>query len=166
MNRVFQTIEEMMTDRGYTSSNQILYKKTGEEDIIIIFVTETKLGINNIKQIKSTLDSNDISHCIVIYSNSITSFAKNNIDELQKMYTIELFCTKELSYNVTKHTLVPKHTIMPHKFKKQLLTTFNISEKKLPCISASDPICRYYNAPIGSLIKIDRNPGIYFRLVV
>ena len=166
MDKVKCTINEMMHDRGYSSNNDTVYTKDNHEDVMIIYTPENKLGINHVKQLKSTLDDNTINHCIVVYANTITSFAKNSIDEMQRDYEIELFSVKELAYNITKHALVPKHILMDNNFKKELLKTFKVHENKMPCISSKDPICKYYNAKVGTLIKIDRNPGIYFRIVV
>lgn len=50
---------------------------------------------------------------------------KNNtqtIQELQGDYKIEEYAEADLVVNITKHFLVPKHTIMSDKDKKELLS--------------------------------------------
>ena len=169
----FNTVLEMLSDRGYTISSMCDWENLtvytfakDNQQLIVIKVIEPKLGINTVKQVKNAMDACDVLHSIVVYNTSITPFAKNSIDDLLNTgYTIELFTVSELQYNVTKHALVPKHTIMPHETKIELLKTFKVAEKKLPLISQKDPVCRYYHAQTGDLIKIDRNPGIYYRIV-
>lgn len=63
-------------------------------------------------------------HCergIMLYKKKLTPSAKKTITELQSDYKIEDYAEADLVVNITKHFLVPKHTIMTNEEKKELL---------------------------------------------
>jgi len=72
---------------------------------------------------------------------------------------------------VLEHELVPKHEILSEEEKKELLKKYNITEKQLPKILASDPVVKAIGAKPGDVIRIIRNSpvagrSIYYRIVV
>ena len=58
--------------------------------------------------------------------------------------------------DLTGHTLVPKHTKLNEKEKKELLEKHNITFEQLPVISKKDAAIRALNVKVGDIIKIDR----------
>ena len=82
----------------------------------------------------------------------------------------EVFSYQELSFNVSRHVLVPKHELVINKSK--FLRDNNITVQSLPEIKSDDAMVRYYNWKIGSIVKITRNKTylpedtIYYRLIV
>ncbi len=76
---------------------------------------------------------------------------------------------KELE--VTKHELVPKHTLLDDKVKEDLLKRYGITLRQLPRMLASDAIAKLLNAKVGDVIKIMRKSETageaeYYRVVV
>ena len=70
-----------------------------------------------------------------------------------------------------EHELVPKHEILSEEEKKELLKKYNITEKQLPKILASDPVVKAIGAKPGDVIRIIRNShvagrSVYYRIVV
>jgi len=63
---------------------------------------------------------------------------------------------KKRSVDVTKHYLVPKHTKLSDKEKKDLLEKYYITVKELPRIVKTDPAIQGLNPQIGDVIKIVR----------
>ena len=59
-------------------------------------------------------------------------------------------------FNVTDHSLVPKHTKMNELEKKKLFERYNISLKELPKISKRDPAILHLNVKPGDVIKVIR----------
>lgn len=171
---VIQTLKEMLHDRGYSTPDDedISEFFVVDNAILVVFLQEAKLGINSVKSIETILKEEGIYTAIVIYKNSITSFAKSSIQTLEtEGFTINLFEVAELVFNVTKHHLVPKHILQTKEQKRQLLKQMMCTEKKLPYIFSSDPLAKYYGAKPGDLFFIERrnecgyiNP--YYRLVV
>lgn len=73
--------------------------------------------------------------------------------------------------DILKHSLVPKHVVIPEKEKEDLLKKYGITLKQLPRISSSDPIIKLLNAKVGDVVKIARKSStaeesIYYRIVI
>jgi len=72
---------------------------------------------------------------------------------------------------VGKHELIPKHSKISDKEKKQLIEKYNINSlKELPKIIKNDPGLQGLNAKVGDIIKIIRQCPTgehhYYRVVV
>ena len=174
MEKISKTLFSMLRDRNVEIEcihfdDQITRVNN---DLIVIKIEEPKVGINSVKSIATSLDEYNVNHAIVLYSNSITAFAKNSLEALyEQNKTIEFFQYEELMYNVTEHVLVPKHILMSKEEKAKLLKTYNVPEKKIPFIYKTDPVSRYFNAKVGQVFKIIRDSdvtyqSISYRLVV
>lgn len=135
-------------------------------EIIVIKIEEPKVGINSVKSIATSLEEYNVNHAIVLYNNSITAFAKNSLEALyDQNKIIEFFQYEELMYNVTEHTLVPKHILMSKTEKSQVLKAYNVQEKKFPFIFKTDPVSRYFNAKPGQLFKIIRDSDVTYKSI-
>jgi DNA-directed RNA polymerase subunit H (RpoH/RPB5) len=58
--------------------------------------------------------------------------------------------------DVTKHVLVPKHTKVSEKERKELFEKFNINESNLPRIKKSDPAILNLDVNEGDIVKVMR----------
>ncbi|MFO8016813.1 MAG: DNA-directed RNA polymerase subunit H [Candidatus Woesearchaeota archaeon] len=58
--------------------------------------------------------------------------------------------------DISKHILIPKHSKLSEKDKKELLEKYNISIKELPKISKDDPVISDMGVAPGDVIKISR----------
>uniref|UniRef100_A0A6C0F6A0 RNA polymerase subunit H/Rpb5 C-terminal domain-containing protein n=1 Tax=viral metagenome TaxID=1070528 RepID=A0A6C0F6A0_9ZZZZ len=172
---VQNTLCQLIEDRGYTRPNisDISEVFIVDNKLLVSFIQDVKLGINSVKNIETNLEEESLKDCIVIYPNTVTSFAKTALSTLEtKGYQITTFTINELSFNVTKHVLVPKHILIKSReFKKQLLKQMQCKDSNLPLISINDPVAKYFGASLGDLFKIERvdeNAIItpYYRLVV
>jgi len=94
-----------------------------------------------------------------------TIYEKNNI-------FIQLFDINKLSFNVTKHELVPKHTIISDEQKNNIMKKYQLSDElKFPAIKKNDPVAKYLGMKPGQVCEITRPSetyGIYtnYRLCV
>ncbi|MBI5392904.1 DNA-directed RNA polymerase subunit H [Candidatus Woesearchaeota archaeon] len=59
-------------------------------------------------------------------------------------------------FDITKHSLVPKHAKLSDKEKKQLLEKYNITLNELPKILANDPAIKDLGLKNGDVVKIER----------
>ena len=183
MQKVYQTLHEMMFDREYIVNKDDLNIKnnisTKDFDIIfnhkfknlqtkVFYIDQGKIGINNIKSIIDDLNSILLKKCLIIHKNTITSFAKQYMDTSE--YFFECFSENDLLKNVTKHFLVPKHTLLSDFEKRTLLRTLKCSKLNLPKIFKNDPISKYYGAnssDVFKIIRVDNNiESIYYRICI
>ena len=73
-------------------------------------------------------------------------------------------------FNITHHELVPKHIILTSEEEKEVLERYNTTKGKLPKISSTDPVAKYYGMKTNQICKIIRKSPevgsyIYYRLV-
>ena len=174
---VVNTLYEMLTDRGYDSStftwydNRLSIEHNSKKTYAYLLI-DTKIGINNIKHIRSDAEENNVKHVILIYSNNITSHAKQQLDTMvHDGYSIEIFKDKELYFNITKHELVPKHELLTDEEKINLLKSLNVKSNNLPFIKQTDPVAKYMGLKKGNVVKIYRTSeisesSIYYRICV
>ena len=143
-----------------------------KEDIYIYYSTSIKnFGKNDLKNAHKTaltkLSKDKYKIFIIVYDKITSSISK----ELQITYkNVELLTTKFLSFNITKHTLVPKHDKLSDEDVIKLLNYYNITKVQMPKINITDPVIRYYNMKIGDVCKITRfnntsGESIYYRVV-
>jgi DNA-directed RNA polymerase subunit H len=74
-------------------------------------------------------------------------------------------------FDLTKHRLVPKHSIVSESEKKKVLEKYKITLKELPKITLGDPVVEQLKAKEGDVIKIVRNSEtagetVYYRVVI
>jgi DNA-directed RNA polymerase I, II, and III subunit RPABC1 len=162
------TCISMLNDRNFSIFSQdentiIGYNNNNENDKICIFLKiSTKLNVDRIQEYIGMGKNLNILHLIIIYSESVTPVANkiilNSID-----IELELFKINELLYNITHHTLVPKHIKLDSDYYLFIKQKF----PKIPLIYKNDPICKYYNFKSGNILKIIRKNGsIAYRKVI
>lgn len=169
---VINTLYEMFEDRGHRRSDihESENKLHVGDNVVVYFFLESKVGVNHIKDIRSEIGT--INHIVIVYKNSITSFAKQTIQELvDDGITVEIFRDTELMFNVTKHTLVPKHEKIDEAEKANLLKKLCVREQNLPFIKKSDPVSKYMGLKQGDVVKIHRysqisEHSVYYRICV
>ncbi|KAH8090947.1 DNA-directed RNA polymerase I [Filobasidium floriforme] len=181
--KVFRTVHEMLEDRGYNvgeesktisypdfretyaasgmpdrnaMSNWYTTKLTPTQTIYVNFTDVENVAKKDIRSFVNVMEEKQCERGIMLYRKKLTPSAKKTIQELQGDYKIEEYAEADLVVNITKHFLVPKHTIMSDKDKKDLLNRYRLKDTQLPRIQLSDPVARYYGLLRGQVMKIDR----------
>ncbi|MCX6706872.1 MAG: DNA-directed RNA polymerase subunit H [Candidatus Woesearchaeota archaeon] len=73
--------------------------------------------------------------------------------------------------DVSKHALVPKHSKLSEKEKKELLEKYNSSVREFPKILKKDPAISHLDVSHGDMIKITRKSytsgeSVFYRAVL
>ncbi|HLC55392.1 MAG TPA: DNA-directed RNA polymerase subunit H [Candidatus Nanoarchaeia archaeon] len=63
----------------------------------------------------------------------------------------------EVTFDIRKHLLVPKHEKLNDEAAQQVLQAYHIERKHLPKISAKDPAIQLLGPHEGDIIKITRD---------
>ena len=177
---VYRTVREMVQDRGYTNlltghavldrdhfATLLVSNGTIEKDdltfscenpkthaiLMVLFAKEDSIGIKPVVTLIEKMTIDKMRHCILVYPKSVTAPAKKHILKCKGL-RIELFSEDELVINISKHKLMPKHTLLSSGAKKELLARFK--ETQLPRILPTDPMAKYLGTRRGDVVRIIR----------
>ena len=157
-----QNIINIFKNRGYSyikTETNIIFMKN-KDDIILIFINDSILSINNIKDYIKISINLEINHIIIIYKQKITPSTKKII--LNTKITIETFEEREC-FDITKHKYYYPHIKVDDNIKNELLSKYGNS---LPIILKSDPVVKLFNFKKGDILKILRKDNnIFYRIV-
>ena len=138
----------------------------------VVTCDEPKLGVRTLRKLKEDAAAGNAKHLIVVCPLGLTHFAhkENAYTSEDAHISTEIFRKSELSFNVTRHELVPAYTALTSQQKKILLSKLSCTTGQLPKMREHDPVARYYRFPKGTVLKIDRSigalePNTYFRIV-
>ena len=167
--KIIEVTKEMLAQRGCKdiidvepeNSNWPLMleaTKPGGKKLCVIFAHGIKFNSDRFKEYSTFVDSAGIDHCIIVYNEDITTNAKKATKESAMKF--EVFTELQLSFNITKHHLVPPHVKLPKQMADRL------RGEKLPVLKVEDPVVRFYGYDRGDVIKIARRNGtIVYRIV-
>ena len=114
------------------------------------------------------LDQEAVPKCLFIYVGGPTTSCRSEHRVINDV-EIDIYDFSQFLINPTKHSLVPKHTILSSTEKARVLAELRVTEAQIPLIQASDPIMRWYDAKPGDLIRVMRTSSstgkhLYYRL--
>ena len=172
---VVQTAADMLRDRGCAEVTRVA-ADVGElracmeaQEPVVEGAPHPRTGVFllpvdrvSVKQVRNVLrDYPAMDVAVLVSLEGPTSFAKKEVDATCRG-RVHFFTFKELTYNVTKHHLVPAHRLAPEP------TT--LDPARLPKLLATDPVARHYDFRPGAVVEIDRAFDVlatkYYRVVV
>lgn len=170
---------EVDIDRSeFYSDKNIIEFHTSETTII--FAMTKKLRKSIIEEIRDHKDNimplvekyNNKLNIMLVFNNDNISLPLiqllNKYDKLlqKKGGSIQYFHMKQLLYNPSKHSLVPKHTKLSQEESLEVMEKYMIKSKtQMPYISHNDVMAKRLGLKQGDIIKIDRyneNSGLSF----
>lgn len=179
-----KTLCEMLIDRGYSFTENIdhiiqdVHSNIEAHKGDITFNVHYLLKKRQVPSLKECIARNQISqndltkkYC-VITNNPVNKTFK----ALCSQFNVEHFVIQSLGVNITRHSLVPKHTLFHKDTHAEYFETIKNSLslhslEQLPIMKCTDPVAKYYAAFPGDVFKIERHSktaGQYtsFRYVV
>jgi len=163
--KAFTICNEMFHQRGYMDivreDEEIIATDNLGNRVKCIYIND-KISTQNIRDIITLTDTENITHIVIIYNDEITTPAKKIIQE-HKESIIEVFNMNELQINITKHRLQPKFELI----KKD--ESFIIKRKmgmKFPIMFENGPISRFFNYKKEDMIRVTTKDGyISYRII-
>lgn len=125
-----------------------------DDKLRIIYCLEAKIKATDIKK---HLDDTEFENYLIVIRDKISANNMKILTDAKKQ--IQFFEIRELKFNISKHSLVPKHRIIPAnsaQVKMLFEKMFIKNESQLPVILRSDPMAKFLNAKKGDLIEITR----------
>lgn len=170
--RVYKTLVEMLTDRGYSMSKDIDYEEftimylennyditDNDEKINVSFYKDSKaFGKKDLESIvqnvKDKYENDEIKIIIILrdkYNITIEKLLANPINK-----NVEIFLFKNLTFNITHHQDMAKHFPLSDQEIDDVIKLYRISKKEFPKMLATDPIAKYYGVKSGGMFKVVR----------
>lgn len=168
MPSVRETILEMLSQRGYTVNIEdsddyiILATKPDGERMCAFLMDIHKFDVSRLKEYIGLMKQVDVNHSIVVYKEKVTSKTKKSVENLDDI-KIELFTDQELSFNITKNNLVPRHIPLTKEESKSFIQTYG---SRFPILRVTDPIARFYGFEKGDVIQIHHANGYIDHCIV
>jgi len=170
------TINEILADLGFeqvdsdAKTHIYMYRNTTNQQVRVIF----SINPNNIREsiiedvVENTFIYNESfkSTDVVIIviqdemnenmQETINQRLKNEWEEFGRL--IVVMSLKKLQFNILKHEIVPKHTLMTEREVSEMHQQFNITDvSQLPEISRFDPVAMCLLMKPGDTCKIERS---------
>jgi DNA-directed RNA polymerases I, II, and III subunit RPABC1 len=184
MYSAYLTMIEMLKDREYNVPDHyndidfVLFKELYNNDKLDIYLeTNIKsifvkmLFISKIRASKLEFYIKEItkrfSPSVIVFICPFSPTASiNNV--IKKFPHIQIFHSKKLIINITKHEFVPPHIKISDDKKEILIKKYTLNS--FPIIKLNDPVVKYYNFQKGDILRIIRNNlnsgySEYYRLV-
>ncbi|RXK40663.1 DNA-directed RNA polymerase I, II, and III subunit RPABC1 [Tremella mesenterica] len=130
-------------------------ERTGDR-LLVWFCPERNVPKSSIKIFLGQMEHRSANKGILIHPDKMGSAANKAMMEMQAEYHLESFSEADLLVNITRHFLVPKHTIMRPEEKAALIKRYRLKETQLPRIMITDPVAKYYGMRRGQVMKIER----------
>eukprot|EP01066_Platyproteum_vivax_P000452 Platyproteum_vivax@DN10499_c0_g1_i1.p1 len=184
--RIRQTAKEMLVERGWNLpevlatetremfqnewlSNQFRephflvasrVKSVEELEKIMVYMCDDdkKLPVKAIDKVVVKMENENVTNCIIVSRNGINSHTAQAITDVTASGSmcLEHFVETELTINILRHELVPKHELLTEEQKKALLKKYRVKEHQLPRIPRTDPVARFLGLKQRQVVKITR----------
>ena len=167
LRKVYGTCAEMLQDRGFclkytaATTDELLKSierarpvMTAATDACKAFVYFDKEERTSVKFVRTLLEAHNNDLLIIASVDGPTPFCRKEVSD---SILCNFFTFKELTYNVSRHCLVPTHRLVPaDEADEKMRLIYSALPEQLPVLLMEDPIRRYYNFTPGSLIEIKR----------
>ena len=162
----FDSLDEFMSNYPTQQNLNFTVETKDKKYVSIYFATEEKVNKKAIELILSDHTIKGISHIIIILPSKLnhSSLAFINNSSLR----VELFLYSEIQYNVLKHELVPKQTILQDV--DGFLNKYKCTREDLPIMRKTDIVARFLGGMVDDVVEINRKSrtageSLYYRVI-
>ena len=121
--------------------------------VIMFFDKTINMGISLLREVIIMIEKRGYQRVLFITHKKWTSPSRDTL-QLQKNFECEIFTTADLSICVVDHILQPKFRMLSPQETKEFLSRRKLTRKDLPRLNPDDPVRRYYNFPMKSVIEV------------
>lgn len=116
------------------------------------------ISTDQVKAMAQLIEEDAFEVRIVLCPNKLSPQAK------KEHLDAELFLFSEMTIELPKHELVPKHTVVSEAFVKERLGQ-SLDVRDLPRVPRTDAVARWFGWPAGTLLRIENPVMPTFRIV-
>lgn len=167
----FQTVREMLVDRGIALGPlaDVTYAELkamadasptfvikGVEGVRIVYDTHAKFKFSDVRRLLEEPDIQDAKIVVLVVRDKPNAANAKMLAEAGD--NVEPFEIRELLYNVSRHSLVPRHEVVRDPAEiDALMKQYRVRSKtQFPLILRSDPMARYLGVRPGELVRVTR----------
>lgn len=175
--RIVTVAEQMLQARGYETEvagqplamveqgTPVMRGSRAGEEIVVVIDSDDKTGIKKVRQL---CEQHEGARVCIVSIDGVTPFTKR---ESAGVDSVSFFTARELVHNVTKHALVPPHTLLSDAEAADVKRRHCMRDSDFPSLSHTDPVARFYDFPLHSIVRIDRSgltqdASVFYRRVV
>ena len=180
-NQIYLKIDEVDLTEVilFLKTNSKIFYNIVNDNTMIVYDLHSKFQKSIFSAYLSSLKNDDkfksITHIIFIFKIKITSQNEKNMKDLlqqeskdyddnskknymfNNMPSYEVFHIKNVLFNITRHSYVPKHEKIKSKEEQDAICKkYNLKKNQFPIILKTDPVSKYFYFQQGDLIKITR----------
>jgi len=162
----YNDIDFVLFKELYNNDKLDIYLETNIKSIFVKMLFISKIRASKLEFYIKEITKRFSPSVIVFICPFSPTASINNV--IKKYPHIQIFHSKKLIINITKHEFVPPHIKISDDKKEILIKKYTLNS--FPIIKLNDPVVKYYNFQKGDILRIIRNNlnsgySEYYRLV-
>jgi DNA-directed RNA polymerase subunit H len=133
-----------------------------KDTLLVLLPSEDVVRVATVREFKEQIDALEVNEGMLIALKRFTYTAEREA----KDFGIAALKKNHPVFNIFSHYLVPEHEVMDKLAVDEMLDKYNAKLLQLPRIYEDDPGIVAVNGKVGDVVRIIRDNGENFRLVV
>jgi len=93
--------------------------KIDDSLITVWFIESAKVGVKPIRDVAEFMKERNITRAVIVVEQQVSPFGRSAIGAMKQAgMNLEPFLEKELKFDITTHSMVPKHQLLSSEEKK------------------------------------------------
>lgn len=156
------TIDQFKTylanDKGKLQNITYVHKTTGQN--LLVFYGEkekTEIGVALINIFVTLYFAKLASMAVLIVDANLSSAARKKLEDQDKnIFKYQTFHMSDLVYSPIEYINTPVHELLTDGEATTLLHESKTTKSRLNIIKVTDPVVKYYDWPVGGIVRIRR----------